>query len=89
MKRKTFSHRLVLYAKLKEERGYHGDGVKGHPEQTHEMLETGTVVTEKSYKLYCTPINREELEAQISLLFSGETNHLNPPALTEKENSSY
>lgn len=84
-----FSHRLVLYAKLKE-RGCHGDGVKGHPEQIHETLETATVVIEiLSHKLYCTPINREELEVQISLLYSGETNHLYPPALTEKENSSY
>lgn len=85
-----FSHSLVLYSKLKEERGYHGDGVKGHPEKTHETLETGTVVTEMlSYKLYCTPISREELEVQVALLYSGETNYLYPPALREKENSSY
>lgn len=68
------------------ERGYQGDGIKGHPEQTYETLQTGTVVTEMlSYKLSCTPVNREELEAQVSLLCSGETNHLYQPVLTEKE----
>lgn len=53
-------------------------------------LQTGTVVTEMlSYKLLCTPVNGEELEMQISMLFSGEVNHLYLPALTEKENSIY
>lgn len=69
---------LLCFAqfKLQEERGYHGDSIKGHPKQTYYTLQTNSVAPEVlSNILFFTPINREGLEVQKSLFYSGETDH--------------